>query len=384
MKKIVIFTGSRADYGILKNLILDLKNKKKILTKIYAGAGHYKKTKKNNSTVQEILKDKLKIDFRVKSVLKKTKSLDILNFISNSVKEYSEVLNSEKPELVILLGDRYETFAFAISAFFLNIQIAHLHGGEVTQGSYDDSLRHSISKFSDYHFVTHRTHKKRLIQLGENRKNILLVGSLGVQNVNLHIKQNKNKLFYRHNIPIDKKTILATFHPETKSILNYEKQIKIFLSAIKKMNNYFFIFTNTNMDTEGDYFLSKIINFCKKNKNSILIHSLGSDLYFDFAKNVDLVIGNSSSGLIEIPYCKTPTLNIGNRQKGRPIASSVFNCKLNTNEIIKFTNKTLLKRKINYKNIYTMQNTKEKITNQIVKIIREKRKTIKRFNDIKF
>ena len=383
MKKIIIFTSSRADYGILKNLIFDLKKKKTII-QVYAGGAHFKKNKNQSSTDQEILNDKLKIDFRGTNVLQNTKSLDILNFISDSIKEYSRVLNKEKPKLVILLGDRYETFAFTVSAFILNIKIAHLHGGEVTQGSYDDSLRHSISKFSDYHFVTHKTHKKRLIQLGESQKNIFLVGSLGVQNVKLHIKQNKQNLFNKYNIPENKKIILATFHPETKSNLNYKKQIETFLSAIKKMNKYFFIFTNNNMDTEGIYFLKKIMYFCKNNQNSILINSLGTKKYFDFAKNVDLVIGNSSSGLIEIPYCKVPTLNIGIRQHGRPIASSVFNCKLNKNEIIKFTKTILSKKKINYKNIYVVKNTKEKIINTIMKIIKNKSKKPKEFNDIKF
>ena len=196
MKKIGIYTGSRADYSILKNLIIEIQKKKNIQAKLYVGGGHV--SKKSGETYKEIINDKIKIDFLSKIKIKKTENVDILRFISDSIKEYTKTLNKHKPELIVVLGDRYEAYAFTIAAFFLNIKIAHIHGGELTQGAFDDCLRHSISKLSNFHFVTHKSYQKRLIQLGEEKKNIFLVGSLGVQNYVNTNKLSKKELYIKY------------------------------------------------------------------------------------------------------------------------------------------------------------------------------------------
>ena len=180
MKKLLIYSGSRADYGILKNLIKELKKNKQINTKLLVGGSHY--SNKSNFTFEEIEKNKISIDIKSKIRLINTSNVEILNFISKSITDYTKILSFQKPDMVIVLGDRYETYALVVAAFFLRIKIAHIHGGELTGGSFDDSIRHSISKLSNFHFVTHRDYKKRLIQLGEDKKTIFLVGSLGVQN----------------------------------------------------------------------------------------------------------------------------------------------------------------------------------------------------------
>ena len=325
-KNICVFTGSRADYGILKNLIIDLKNIKSFNTKLIVGGSHF--FKKFGYTYKEIIKDGIKIDKKINLNLKETDNVNILNFISNSIKKYTKNLNSINPSIAIVLGDRFEAFSFAIACLFFKHQNRHIHGGEVTSGSFDDSIRHSISKLSNYHFVSNRIYKKRLIQLGENKKNIFDIGSLGVQNFLETKKDDKVVFLKKYKLPKNKKLILVTFHPETRSNLTYKKQIKIFLESIQRIENTYYIFTYNNMDTEGLYFIRQLEKFCKKNKNSRMFRSMGSSIYFNFLKNVDLIIGNSSSAIIEAPSAKIPTLNIGTRQNGRLIAKSVYSCSL--------------------------------------------------------
>tara|TARA_B100000780_G_C21125607_1_gene456633 strand:+ start:5184 stop:6332 length:1149 start_codon:yes stop_codon:yes gene_type:complete len=382
MKKFLVYSGSRADYGILKNLIKDLKKNKKINTKLLAGGSHY--ANKSNYTFHEIKKDKVEINLKSKIKLINTSNVGILNFISKSITDYTKILKSQKPDIVIVLGDRYETYALVIAAYFLRIKIAHIHGGELTNGSFDDSIRHSISKLSNYHFVTHKDYKKRLIQLGEEKKNIFLVGSLGVQNFISASKRPRIEIFKKYKIPENKKVVLVTFHPETNSIISIIKQINILIYALKYFKNLYFIITYNNMDLGGLYFINKLKALNKKYQNFFLIKSLGSSLYYDFIENVDLVMGNSSSGIIEVPSSKTPTLDIGTRQLGRVKSDSIYSCELKKISIINSIKKILNKKKKNSKNVYYQKDTKEKILKLLLKISKNKNHEVKKFTDLKF
>jgi UDP-hydrolysing UDP-N-acetyl-D-glucosamine 2-epimerase len=382
MKKFLVYSGSRADYGILKNLIKDLKKNKKINTKLLVGGSHY--ANKSNYTFHEIEKDKIKINLKSKIKLINTSNVEILNFISKSIIDYTKILNTQKPDLVIVLGDRYETYALVIAAYFLRIKIAHIHGGELTNGSFDDSIRHSISKISNYHFVTHKDYKKRLIQLGEDKKNIFLVGSLGVQNFISAPKRSKIEIFKRYQIPKNKKIVLVTFHPETNSNISIIKQIDILIYSLKFFKDLYFIITYNNMDSGGLYFINRLKALNKKHQNLLLIKSLGSRLYYEFIENVDLVMGNSSSGIIEVPSSKTPTLDIGTRQSGRVKSDSIYSCELKKISIINSIKKILNKKKKNYKNVYYQKNTKEKILKLLLKISKKKNDEVKKFIDINF
>ena len=382
MKSIGVYTGNRADYGILKNLIFELKKIKSIKTLLYTGGAHYSSLFGN--TYKEIIKDKIKINFKSNLRINKITNIEILNFFSRSITEYTKQLKKNKPDVVLILGDRYEAYAFAITAFFLNIKIIHIHGGELTIGAFDDSIRHSISKLSNYHFVTHKKYKKRLVQLGESKQNIFMVGALGAESFVNFEKIPKKILFKKYKIPSKKKTILVTFHPETRSKINIKKQIQILLDSLKNFKNHFFIITCNNPDTYGDYYIKQIIRFNKKNKNSVIIKSMGSEIYYSFLTHVNLVIGNSSSGIIEAPSAKTATLDIGNRQLGRIKSASVFNCKLQKKEIIKNIHKILKKENLLYKNVYYKKNTKKLIVKTILKILKLKFISNKKFYDIKF
>ena len=382
MKKFLIYSGSRADYGILKNLIKDLKKNKKINTKLLVGGSHY--AHKLNYTFYEIKKDKVRINFKSKIKLINTSNVEILKFISKSITDYTKILKSQKPDVVIVLGDRYETYALVIAAYFLRIKIAHIHGGELTNGSFDDSIRHSISKLSNYHFVTHKDYKKRLIQLGEEKKNIFLVGSLGVQNFISASKRSRIEIFKRYQIPENKKVVLVTFHPETNSSISIIKQIDILINSLKFFKNLYFIITYNNMDSGGLYFINKLKALNKKYQNFLLIESLGSSLYYEFIENVDLVMGNSSSGIIEVPSSKTPTLDIGTRQLGRVKSKSIYSCELKKISIINSIQKILNKKRKNSKNVYYQKNTKEKILKLLLKISKNKNYEVKKFIDLKF
>ena len=378
-KKVLVFTGSRADYGILKNLIMKLKLAFNI--EICASGNHF--TSKFGYTYKEILQDKNSIKYKSLIRTRFYDNFSLLKFMSKSLWEYSNFINKSKCDLVIILGDRYEAFIFAIASFFLKKKIIHIHGGEVTNGSFDDSLRHSISKLSNYHFVSHKDYKKRLIQLGENKKNIFVTGALGVDNFFKTKKIDKNKIIQKYDLDKKYKIALVTFHPETRSIIPIKKQIEIFLKSLKKIKHLNFIFTYNNADTNADYFIKKINEFAKLNNNNVsIVKSLGSNMYFSILQAANIIIGNSSSGILEAPSAKTPTLNILNRQSGRIFAPSVFNCNLNENQIAYKILKILKLKNIKYKNPYYKKDTAKIMLFLCKKIIRDKKGIFKKFYDI--
>tara|TARA_B100001057_G_scaffold274318_2_gene274590 strand:+ start:4518 stop:5666 length:1149 start_codon:yes stop_codon:yes gene_type:complete len=380
-KKVLVFTGSRADFGILRPLIFRIKRDNSLKLSLFAGPHHFQK--KTGFTDREIKKSKLKINYFQKYLFKNLNEKEILNYCGDSLSFFAEILKKDKPNIIILLGDRYEVFMFCIVAFFFNIPIAHIHGGEITSGAMDDALRHSISKMSDIHFVCHKDYKKRVIQLGENPQTVFNIGSLALETIKKKKLTKKEILFKKYRIPGDKKTILITFHPETKSKIYVKQQIKILLNSLKKIKNYFLIFTHNNFDTFGKYFIKEITNFCKKNKNSKIIKSLGIDEYHNFVFNVDLVLGNSSSGVIEVPMLKTPTLNIGDRQNGRVFSKSIFQVDLNS-RLISRKIEFIFNRKNKYifENKFYKKNTSLNILKEIKKFVFKKKRSKKLFYDL--
>ena len=381
-KKILFFTGSRADYGLLKPLISKVKNKNYANVKLAAAGQHFSKT--FGYTYKQIKKDGFNIDCKSKIKLEATSLSNIIYYLSGSLKDYYKIIKKTKPSIIIILGDRYEVFCFAIVAYLSNIPLAHLHGGELTYGAFDDGLRHAITKLSDYHFVSHETYKKRVIQLGENPQKVFNVGALAIDNIYNSKLYNKNFLFKKFNILTKKKLALVTFHPVTKNKTNYQKQIKTFLDALKQVKEFYYVFTYNNSDTFGKNFIKSINNFVKYNDNSKIFKTMGTKIYLSFIKNADVVVGNSSSGIYEAPALKTITLNIGNRQEGRIFGGSIINSRNESNEIVNKLRKIYKNKiKVNYKNIYYKKNVSEAISSKIKKILNQNYK-IKKFHDIKF
>lgn len=332
MKKICVITGSRADYGLLKWLILFLQKDKKIKSSLIVTGTHL--SKKYGYTIDAIKNDGVKIMSKINLKLDKTDEKNLANSMAISLNKSTNLLSKIKPDIVILLGDRYELLSSAISCMILNIPIGHIHGGELTEAAFDDSIRHAITKMSHLHFVANNVYKKRVIQLGENKKNVFNVGGLGLDNIKYIKLLNKDELEKKLGFKFLKKSCLMTFHPVTleKNSVNHLTQL---LESMKNFKDITFIITSPNADTVGLKMQKIILNYVKNNKNFYFFNSLGQLKYLSTIKAVDFVLGNSSSGIIEAPELNKFTINIGDRQKGRLMAKSIIQCNPNKKDITK-------------------------------------------------
>lgn len=332
MKKIVFITGTRADYGKIKSIILKLQKSKKFRVYLFITGMHNLPI--YGSTYDEILKDKLKNIFRFNNQ-NKFNSMDLT--LSKTIQGFKKYVDKIKPDLVVVHGDRVESLACAIVGAINNIKVGHIEGGEIS-GTIDEMLRHSISKLSNFHFVTNKKAKKRLIQMGELTKNIYIIGSPDVDLIlsknlpNLNTARLRYQIFY-------KKYGIAIFHPNTKEIENLKKEIKIFVSALlKSRNNFIIIFPNN--DTGANVIMREYKKI--KSTRIKIFPSIRFEYFLTFLKNSQFIIGNSSSGIMEAPYYGVPTINLGNRQLNRAKLNSVIN--------IPITQSVILKKIKNYSN----------------------------------
>ncbi len=368
IKNICIITGSRADYDLLQPIIRGLSKIKKFKVKTIVTGSHFVKYQ---TSIDIIKKDRIKIFKKIKIPYKNDSNSTILKSISSGIEKFDKIFKNNKFDLLIVLGDRYEIFSAVISASFYRIPIAHLSGGEVTEGAIDESLRHSITKFSTFHFVSNPMYLRRIKQLGENPKNIFYVGSTSVENVHKEKLYSKKDLQKILNFNFKKENYLITFHPVTFQKDYGLKDFKIILDYFEKKKNKGIIFTIPNSDAKNFLISRMMKKFVEKNKNSRSFGSLGRIKYFSVIKNVDAVIGNSSSGLSEVPSFKKPTINIGLRQKGRIRSKSIIDIenisstKL-SHSLKKIKSKTFLKLVSKSKNPYYKKNT----TKNILKILR--------------
>jgi len=364
--KIIVFSGSRADFGILKKIYLNLKNNKKCNPILVLGNQHYNKI--YNNTFKEAKTEKIKIDFKLSYNLVETTRGGIIDQLSSNSREIKNILIKSKPDICILLGDRYEVHLFGLCCFILGIPIAHIHGGEITHGSFDDGFRHSLSKFSNIHFVSHKSHKKRLIKLGENPKFIFNYGAPGAENAkNLTkgLKLNKNLI---NNFKKD--LIVITYHTQTNK--NFSEDLFILKNIFKLIllnKTYKYIFTNSNSDPGGSKIMKEINKFCKKKNNCFNAKSLGHTNYLLLLSESKIMIGNSSSGIIEASTLKVPFLNIGDRQKGRLKSNNVIDTKLNLRSMEKGFNKAMKLKKKKIKDIFYRTNSSKKIADTIIESI---------------
>ena len=349
--KICIITSTRADFGLLKNLISIIKNEKKFDLKVIATGTHF--SKKYGYTYNEIIENKIKIYKKIQYNLFLDHNYSISKIFSKCVTEISKEFNVIKPDLLIILGDRYEIFASAVSAHLCRIPIAHIHGGEVTRGVIDDAFRHSITKMSHFHFVSNKIYKKRVAQLGENPKYIFTVGGLGLDSINNTPLLSRKELEKKFKFRFNKKNFLVSFHPETINKDSSKKQVNELLEALKTFKDTSFFFSMPGADLDNQNIISLTKKFVKNNKSSIFFKSLGQVNYFSFLKQVDGIIGNSSSGLLEMPFFKKGTVNIGQRQQGRLLSQSVINVAAKKKNIILAIKKILsdkFKNKLKKKN----------------------------------
>jgi GDP/UDP-N,N'-diacetylbacillosamine 2-epimerase (hydrolysing) len=330
-RKICIVTGSRADYGLLRLVMQGIKDDSELSLQVVATGMHLSPT--FGLTFKEIEADGFNIDIKVKTLGRSDMDLDITKSMGKGIVGCAEAFAKLKPDLVVVLGDRYEIFAAAAAALVLRIPLAHLHGGETSTGAYDEAFRHSISKMSNLHFVATKEYRNRVIQLGENPNNVFLVGGLGVDVLKNITLLTKKELEDSLQIEFRAKSLLITFHPVTLENETSEMQIRALLSALSNLKDTTLIFTMPNADNGSHTIIRLIQEYVKENNDAFAFRSLGQKLYLSCVAHVDGVVGNSSSGLTEVPSFKKGTINIGSRQAGRLQASSVINCLTEEREI---------------------------------------------------
>lgn len=322
---VCVVTGTRAEYGLLYWLIKGIESDSSLNMQLVATGMHL--SPEFGLTIKEIEND-FKVDSRVEMLLSSDTSVGISKSIGLATISFSEVFDRLKPNLLIVLGDRYEIFSAVTAAMISRIPIAHISGGETTEGAFDESIRHSITKMSHYHFTATELYKKRVIQLGEQPERVYNVGGLGIDNIKRLKLLNRDEFETSINFSLQKRTFLVTFHPTTLEDNSAAKQFQELLKVFNTLKNTSIIFTKANSDTNGRIINEMIDLYVKENPiNTIGFTSLGQIRYLSALKHVDCVIGNSSSGIAEAPSFKVPTINIGDRQKGRIMADSVVSCK---------------------------------------------------------
>lgn len=327
MRKICVVTGTRAEYGLLSRLIRMIDESDNTQLQLIATNMHL--SPKYGNTYQEIEKDGFTIDCKVPIIDENDKddAITTVKSMAKALTGFSDAYNLLKPDMVVVLGDRYEILSAATAAMIMRIPIAHIGGGAITEGAYDDAIRHSISKMSQLHFTSSEQYRHRVIQLGEDPSRVFYTGSLGVENIKKLPLMSKLEIEKELDFTIDKNTILVTYHPVTLGNRTAKNDIDDFIAALEERKDLRVVFTMPNSDTGSQFIVDAINEFVEKNSGRAKAYkSLGVKRYLSVMRQVAAVVGNSSSGLLEVPSFGIPTLNIGDRQKGRMAADSVLNC----------------------------------------------------------
>ena len=385
MKNVAIVTATRAEYGLLHNLIKLVEGDYELKLQLFVTGAHLLKSQGN--TLQQI-EQQFTITEKI-PILKEGQNtdLDIALATSNALSGFAEVFTKYKPDILVVLGDRYELLGICSAALLTHIPIAHIHGGEITAGAMDDAIRHSVTKLANLHFVASEEYENRVLQMGEQKNSVFNVGAIGLDIVNTTNYLSKEQLEEMLDIQLQGKLVLVTYHPVSwgstmgKIVLN-----KIF-NAVKKIKNVTVIWTASNTDSSGGTLNKTIKKWAEQQNNVHYIESLGSQKYLSMLKIADLVLGNSSSGIIEAPAFGLPTVNIGERQSGRLRASSIIDCGETEVAIEKaitkaFSNK-FKQQASQVKSLYGKGDTPSKIIKEIKLFLgSDKNLVSKAFNDL--
>ena len=331
-RKICVVTGTRADYGLLLPVILAIENSEVLDLQLVVTGAHL--SPEFGSTYREIEHNGFRIDRKVEMLISSDTAVAVSKSVGLAIIGFADALEDLRPDILLLLGDRYELLAAASAATIANIPIAHLHGGETTEGAFDEAIRHSITKMAHLHFVAAAPYRNRVIQLGEQPDKVFCVGASGIDNIMQMPLLNLNELEDALKCKLGNFSFLVTFHPVTLENSTAEIQMQQLLAALDKAKPSCLIFTMPNADTNGRVLFRQIRDYTQERKYAHVYTSLGQRLYLSCLSHISIVIGNSSSGLVEAPSFKLPTINIGDRQKGRLRATSVIDCAPNTADIL--------------------------------------------------
>ncbi len=334
VKKICVVTGSRAEYGLLSTLMKHLQQDQAFELQIVAGAMHL--SPEYGLTYQKILDEGFHINEKVEMLLSSDTAVGVGKSLGLGVISFADVFARLKPDLVVLLGDRFETLAAAQAALIASIPIAHIHGGEVTMGAYDDAIRHSITKMAHLHFVSTQIYKQRVIQLGEAPEQVHHVGAMVLDSILNMTFVERKELEKLLRIKFNRHVFVITYQPETVMMQDMAQDFRMVLDALDTFEDATFIFTKGNADKNCRVIYEMMDAFSEKYPDKAKTFTqLGHENYLKLVRVVDAVVGNSSSGIIEAPFFKTPTVNIGTRQHGRVRSSSIIDCAVNKEEIVK-------------------------------------------------
>ncbi len=324
-RKICVVTGTRAEYGLLRWVMQGIKDDPELTLQIVVTGMHL--SPEFGLTYREIELDGFRIDRKVEMLTSSDTSVGIAKSMGLGLIGFADALNDLKPDLMVVLGDRFEIFSAVAAALVAQIPVAHLHGGESTEGAFDEAIRHSITKMSHLHFVAAEEYRQRVMQLGENPEHVHLVGGLGIDNINRLKLLDRSELETLLGFEFGQKSLLITFHPATLEAATAAAEMSELLAALADLKDTQLIFTMPNADTDSRELIRLVEQFTTRHPNACAFTSLGHLRYLSCVAQVDGVIGNSSSGLLEVPSFRKGTINIGDRQQGRLQAGSVINCK---------------------------------------------------------
>lgn len=387
MKKVCVVTGTRAEYGLLKPVIDKIHKAKDLELQLVATGMHL--SPEFGLTYKEIEADGYTVTEKVEMLLSSDTGVGITKSMAVALMGFGECFDRLKPDMVVILGDRYEMLMVASAAMVAKIPIAHIHGGEITEGAMDDAIRHSITKMSHLHFATTEEYRHRIIQLGESPDNVYHAGSLGVENIVNETLLDKAAFEKSIDFTVDDNTIIVTYHPVTLENIPSKVQFEKLLTVIEKNEKLRVIFTKANSDTDGRIINQMIDEFVKEHQDRcVAFTSLGRVRYLSALQFCGGVVGNSSSGIIEAPSFHIPTVNIGNRQQGRICADTVINCGYEVEDIQEALDKAFSKefcdqlQKMN--NPYEKTGTSELIVEKIKEMLSKDQGVKKHFHDVKF
>lgn len=368
MKKVCVVTATRAEYGLLKSVIRDIDKSNKLELQLLVTGTHL--SPEFGLTYQEIVEDGYTITAKIEMLMSSDTSVGITKSMGAFLFGLADFFEINKPDMIVILGDRYEMLMAAAAAMIANIPIAHIGGGEITEGAYDDAIRHSITKMSQLHFASTEEYRKRIIQLGEQPDKVFNVGALGVENIKKVLLWSKEKLEENLHFSFGEKMIMVTYHPVTLDTMSSEIQFGNLLQVLDKYKDIRVIFTKANADTDGRIINKMIDDYVEKNKDRcIAFTSLGQVRYLSVLQYCKAVVGNSSSGIIEAPSFHIPTVNVGNRQQGRSAAKTVVHCGYENVDIEEALDKAFSeefqKNLRKYKNPYEGEDTSKRIVTEI-------------------
>jgi len=361
MKKICVVTGTRAEYGLLYWLIKGIHEDPDLELQLIVTGMHL--SPEFGLTWKQIENDGFPIERKIEILLSSDTAVGISKSVALAQISFAEAFEQLEPEVIVLLGDRSEIFAASSAALFAGIPIAHIHGGELTEGAYDDAIRHSITKMSHLHFTATEQYRLRVIQLGEQPDTVFNVGAIGIDNISKLKLLSKIEFEQAIDHRLSNQNLLITYHPVTLENKSAGKQFEQLLEALDELENTFLIFTKPNSDKDGRIIIQMIDEYVQNHTDkAIAFTSLGQLRYLSAIPLMKAVLGNSSSGIIEVPAFNVPTINIGDRQKGRIIGPTIFNCNPNKAAISKAISKAYLYDKsIPCEHPYGIGNTSDQI-----------------------